>query len=311
MPSLSFMSGNIAVLIPCFNEAVTIQRVVEDFHSVLPEATIYVYDNGSNDATAQVAKAAGAVVRHEWHRGKGNVVQRMFNEIEAEYYVIVDGDATYEANDVLKLLPPVHSGRVDMVVGNRLDRPDPHSLTLAHRLGNRLFVLILNSLFRAHFKDIFSGFRVMNRMFVKNVPLIARNFEVEAELTLYALEKGYNIGEQPVAYRARPAGSTSKLRAFGDGIKILLTIFNLLRDYRPFTFFSIIAAVFFIPGLAFGSIVVREYLLTGLVLRLPMALLAVGLVLLSVLVILSGFIISTINRRFTEVDSLLKKRIRQ
>lgn len=304
------MIERIAVLVPCYNEAITIRQVIQDFQKVLPDATIYVYDNGSSDNTSQLAQAAGASVHQEWHRGKGNVVQRMFNEIEADYYVLVDGDATYEAADVLKLLPPVQSGRIDMAVGNRLAHPDPHSLTLSHRFGNRLFVLILNGLFRAHFKDIFSGFRVVNRAFVKNVPLTARGFEVEAELTLYALEKGYNIDEQPIVYKARPAGSVSKLRAVGDGVKILLTIFNLLRDYRPMTFFSVIATIFFIPGLVLGSVVVREYLSTGLVLRLPTAVLAVGLVLSSGLVMLTGFIINTINRRFAEVDALLQKRIR-
>lgn len=304
------MIGKIAVLVPCYNEVITIRQVVTDFQKVLPEATIYVYDNASSDDTARVAEAAGAVVRQEWHRGKGNVVQRMFIEIEADYYVLVDGDATYDAADIKKLLPPVQTGQIDMMVGNRLDTPDPHSLTLSHRFGNRLFVMILNSLFRAHFKDIFSGFRVMNRAFVKNVPLTARGFEVEAELTLYALEKGYNIDEQPIVYKARPAGSVSKLRALVDGVKILLTIFNVLRDYRPMTFFSMIAGVFFIPALVLGSVVVREFVHTGLVLRLPSAVLAVGLVLLSVLIMLTGFIISTINRRFAEVDALLQKRIR-
>lgn len=306
---MSMVEERIAILVPCLDEALTVAQVVQDFKRVLPAATVYVYDNGSTDDTAALAQQAGAVVYTDWHRGKGKVMQRMFSEIEADYYVLVDGDATYVADDVLAMLEPVRSGRIDMMVGNRLDsKLNRDSLTASHRFGNFVFVQILNLLFRAKFKDIFSGYRVMNRSFVKNFPLVAKGFEVEAEMTLFALEKNYNVAEQLITYKLRPASSESKLRTFADGFKILFTIFNLLRDYRPMTFFFIIALVFFIPGLALGLRVTVEYLQTGLVLRLPTAVLAVGLILVSVFVILSGFIISTINRRFAELDALVQKR---
>ncbi len=300
-------TDRIAVLIPCYNEAVTVERVVTDFKQILPNAIIYVYDNASTDNTAELARASGAIVVSEPHRGKGKVMRQMFMDIEADYYILVDGDDTYEANEALDLLQLAHTGQYDMVVGDRLQQAKQGSLTGLHLFGNKLFVLVLNSLFHGHFHDIFSGYRVMNRTFVKQVPVVARGFEVEAELTIQALERGYLVAERPIKYKARPTGSESKLNTWRDGGKILLTIFYILRDYRPMTFFSLLALIFLIPGVIAGSTVIVEFFRTGLVLRLPMAVLAVGLVLVSVFVVLTGFVISTINRRFSELEANVQK----
>ena len=231
----------------------------------------------------------------------------MFIDIDADYYVLVDGDDTYVASEALELLKLARTGKYDMVVGDRLRLAQPGSLTTLHLFGNKLFVLVLNSLFRGHFRDIFSGYRVMNRSFVKQVPVVARKFEVEAELTIQALERGYLVAEHAIQYKARPAGSVSKLHTFRDGTKILLSIFQILRDYRPIKFFILLALLFFIPGVITGSIVISEFFRTGLVLRLPTAVLAVGLVLVSVFVALTGFVISTINRRFSELEAAVQK----
>lgn len=300
--------NTLAILIPCYNEAVTIAKVVRDFKSTLPEATVYVYDNASTDQSASLAQQAGAIVRFESQRGKGNVVRRMFQEIEADVYIMVDGDATYQADEVHRLIQPILANQADMVVGNRLAFATTESLTWLHHFGNRLLLTILNTFFRAHFQDILSGYRVMSKRFVKNVPLLAQEFEVETELTIQALEKNYTVVEQPVHYYARPDGSESKIRTFRDGFKILLTIFWILRDYRPMTFFPLIASIFLIAGLIGGLRVTIEFIQTGLVLHFPTAILAVGCILMGSLIILTGFIISTINRRFNELDEILKKR---
>lgn len=298
----------IAIIIPCLNEEKTIGKVIADFHNELPDATVYVYDNGSKDSTIQQAESAGAVVKREPHKGKGNVVRRMFEDVEADIYIMVDGDDTYPANEVHDLLEPVKSGMADMVVGDRLAHANSESLTALHRFGNRFFLMMLSMLFGSKFKDILSGYRVMNRNFVKNIPLLAEEFEVETEMTIQALERHYIVEEKPIHYRARPDGSESKVSTFKDGFKILLSIFWILRDYRPMTFFSAIAGIILLVGGALGSIVIKEFILTGAVLRMPTALLSIGLVLISVFVFSTGFLISTINRRFNELDTLLRKR---
>lgn len=298
----------VAIIIPCLNEAITITQVVRDFKMALPSATIYVYDNDSTDQTAALAEQAGAIVRHESHRGKGNVVRTSFQEISADIYVLVDGDGTYRASEVQALIEPIMKDRADMVVGNRLAYATDKSLTPLHKIGNKLLVYILNSCFRSHFRDILSGYRAMNKKFVKNIPLLAQEFEVETELTIQALERMYVVEEVPIHYAERPDGSESKIRTFRDGFKILLTIFWILRDYRPMTFFSALASLLFVGSLVAGSVVIIEFVQTGLVLHLPTAVLAVGLMLMAGLTMLTGFVISTINRRFNELDEILKKR---
>lgn len=300
----------IAVIIPCLNEEKTIGKVVSDFKRELPRAVIHVFDNGSTDNSVALAKSGGAIVTFEPHKGKGNVIRRMFEEIDADIYVMVDGDDTYFAEEVHDLLTPVLQGEADMVIGDRLAKADSEALNWLHHLGNRFLLTMLNSLFGSNFKDILSGFRVMNNDFVKNIPLLAQEFEVETEMTIQALERRYIVKERPISYRARPDGSESKVNTFRDGFKILFTIFWILRDYRPMTFFTMVALVFFTGGLALGILIIQEFLVTGTVLRLPSALLSIGLILISVFIAATGFIISTINRRFNELDTLLKKRKR-
>lgn len=298
----------IAILIPCLNEEKTIGKVVADFKRELPHADIYVYDNGSTDQSIALAEQAGGIIKREPHKGKGNVVRSMFEDIEADVYIMVDGDDTYYAEEVHDLLQPVIDGKADMVVGDRLAKADAEALNWLHHFGNRFLLTILNALFGSNFKDILSGFRVMNRDFVKNIPLLAQEFEVETEMTIQALERRYIVEERPISYRARPDGSESKVNTFRDGFKILFTIFWILRDYRPMTFFSLAAGVFLVTGLGFGIVVIRDFLVTNEVLRLPTAILSIGLILISVFIATTGFIISTINRRFNELDILLKKR---
>lgn len=301
-------SLNIAVLIPCLNEEATIEKTIHAFQKELPEASIYVYDNASDDKTASIAQQAGAIVRLSPKRGKGNVVRQMFEEVEADIYIMIDGDNTYPSEDVHALLEPVIKEQADMVVGNRLTYADPENLTRLHHLGNRMLLGLLNFLFRSHFQDMLSGYRVMNREFVKNIPLLAEEFEVETEMTIQALEKRYAVVEQPIHYRSRPDGSKSKLRTFRDGYKILFTILWILRDYRPMTFFSIFASVLFLFGFVAGYNVIIEYIQTGAILQIPTAVLSVGLILIGVFTFLTGFSISTINRRFSELDTVLRKR---
>lgn len=298
----------IAILIPCLNEEKTIGKVVNDFKRELPDASIYVYDNGSKDQSISLAEQAGAIIKQEPHKGKGNVVRRMFEEIEADIYIMVDGDDTYFAEEVHDLLKPVLNETADMVVGDRLAKADAEALNWLHHFGNRFLLMMLNSLFGSNFKDILSGFRVMNNDFVKNIPLLAQEFEVETEMTIQALERHYIVEERPISYRARPDGSESKVNTFLDGFKILFTIFWILRDYRPMTFFTMTASVFFVVGLGLGIVVTRDFITTGEVLRMPTAILSIGLILISVFIATTGFIISTINRRFNELDILLKKR---
>lgn len=294
-----------AVILPCYNEARTIQKVVRDFQKELPEAQIFVIDNNSKDGSAEIATKAGATVLRERKQGKGFVMRRAFSEIEADVYVMVDADDTYPASDVKKLVQPVMDGEVDMVIGTRLEHANDRTLRPLHQFGNWVFLKVIQWSFRTRVKDLLSGYRVMNRNFVKGVPLLSSGFEIETELNLQALEKGFLIKEIPIHYRARPNGSESKLRSFRDGWRILFTIFSLLRDYKPLTFFSIIAILFVLAGLGFGLRVVSDYLENGLVERTPSAILSTLLLILGMLSLLSGLIVSTVNRRFQEMHVLL------
>jgi glycosyltransferase involved in cell wall biosynthesis len=231
----------VTVAIPCYNEAPTIGKVVSDFRARLPEAEIVVFDNDSTDGSADRARAAGARVVREKRRGKGHVMQSILETVDADACVIVDGDDTYYAEDVEALLAPVVEDRADLVVGDRLGQADSTALTDLHRFGNRVILAIINLVFRTSFRDVLSGYRVLNRNFMRTVPLITGGFETETELTLQALEKGMVIREVPIRYRARPAGSQSKLSPFADGYRILITMAVLLRNHRPLYFFSLIA----------------------------------------------------------------------
>lgn len=297
---------HIAILIPCYNEQLTIARVVRDFASELPEADIYVFDNNSTDRTVEIAREAGARVRYERRQGKGFVVQNMFAEIEADIYVMVDGDATYPASDVHRLITPVLLGEADMVVGSRLLGESKSDFKKFNRLGNRLFLRVLNFIFHVRLSDLLSGYRAFNRKFVKNIPIFGGGFETETELSIKALARGYRIVELPVSLHARPEGSFSKIRILQDGFLILNTILTLFRDYKPLTFFGAIGLSLIALGLVPGTVVIVEFYKTGLVPRLPSAVLAVGLVLSGMLSMVTGLVLHTITRRFQELDHQLK-----
>ncbi|MDR1358603.1 MAG: glycosyltransferase family 2 protein, partial [Coriobacteriales bacterium] len=234
--------SHIAVLIPCYNEEMTIAKVVDDFARELPDATIYVYDNNSSDATSALAREHGAVVRFEPRRGKGNVVRQMFREIDADYYVMVDGDDTYPAEAVHELLRPLMVGEADMVIGDRLSNLTYHkeNKRAFHSFGNNLVRALIRLMYGVNIVDVLTGYRAFNRIYVKTCPVISRGFEVETELTIHTIDKNWRFSEVPIVYRDRPQGSESKLSTFGDGSKVLLTILSLFKDYKPLVLFSLI-----------------------------------------------------------------------
>jgi len=285
----------VAVLIPCYNEEVAIGRVVADFRSALPAATIYVYDNNSRDGTAAAARAAGAVVRTERLQGKGNVVRRMFADIEADIYVLVDGDDTYEAAAAPRMVRLLADQRLDMVNGARVTEIDA-AYRRGHRFGNAVLTGIVAHIFGNRVSDMLSGYRVFSRRFVKSFPALAAGFETETEFTVHALELKMPIGEVPTAYKDRPAGSASKLSTWRDGLRILRTILVLVKEERPLPFFALIGAALLALGVGIFLPVLAEYLATGLVPRLPTAMLSTGLVLLSFLSFACGLILDTVTR---------------
>ncbi len=292
----------IAVLIPCYNEELTIEKVVKDFKKELPDADIYVYDNNSKDKTAEIAKNAGAIVKHEYRQGKGNVVRSMFRDIDADIYVMVDGDDTYPAEFVHELIKPIRDGQADMTIGDRLSNGtyQEENKRKFHEFGNNLVKKGINMLFDTKLKDIMTGYRVFNKIFVKNMPVMTPKFEIETEMTLYALDKKYIIKEIPIIYRDRPEGSESKLNTVSDGIKVVKTIFNMFKDYKPFQFFGIIALILLVLGLVAGIPVIIEYVKTAYITKLPSAVLATGLIMLSAIMFQCGLILQTIVKQHKE-----------
>lgn len=309
--ALNFSSNgagaSIAVLVPCYNEELTIRDVVRSFREQLPHAKIYVFDNNSTDRTVEEAKAAGAIIVSERRQGKGYVVQSMFGRVDADVYIMVDGDGTYPAAEIHKLLAPVLADEADMVVGSRLHQQSDSQFKSLNRFGNRMFLSLVRSTFKVEITDMLSGYRVFNRTFVKGVPLFGGGFETETELTIKALERGYRIVEVPVNLTSRPSGSFSKIRIVNDGFRIVNTILTLLRDYKPLTFFGVCGLLLILLGVIPGAIVIFEFFETGLVLRLPSAVLAVGLVLAGLLSITVGLVLHTIVRRSQEFDYQLRK----
>ena len=276
------MEKKIAVLIPCYNEELTVAKTVRDFKTVLPEAVIYVYDNNSTDKTAELAKEAGAVVRKETHQGKGNVVRTMFREIDADAYVLVDGDDTYPAEEVQKLLEPVLEGNADMVIGDRLSNGTYYSENKRafHEFGNNLVRDLINRLFHGSIKDIMTGYRVFSRRFVKCMPVRSEGFQIETEMTVFSLIMRLNVVELPITYRDRPEGSFSKLNTYKDGWKVLVTLFDLYKNYRPFYFFFLIFVLLLIIGI---PLAVAGHSFAGVILILSaVVLLAAGIVLDSI-----------------------------
>jgi glycosyltransferase involved in cell wall biosynthesis len=293
----------IAVLVPCYNEEQSIVRVIEGFRAALPHAPIYIYDNNSTDKTVEVAAQAGAVVRRESHQGKGHVVRRMFTDVEADIYVLVDGDATYDAPSVRSMIDRLLEDRLDMVVGARVDR-DHTAYRRGHRTGNRLLTRFVTLVFGRAFTDILSGYRVFSRRFVKSFPVLSGGFEIETELTVHALELELPVAEIQTPYYSRGEGSTSKLHTWRDGFRILWTILRLLRSERPFQFFSSIAAVLAATAVYIMIPVFSTFMKTGLVPRLPTAVLATGLMLAAALSFTSGLILDTVTRGRRELKLL-------
>ena len=288
----------IAVLIPCYNESQTIKKVINDYQKTLPEATIYVYDNNSTDDTASIARAEGAVVRHEYCQGKGNVIRRMFREIDAECYIMVDGDDTYPAEFAPEMVQKVLERHVDMVVGDRLSSTYfTENKRPFHNFGNSLVRKSINTLFKSNIKDIMTGYRAFSYQFVKSFPVLSKGFEIETEMSIHAVHKNLLVENVIITYRDRPEGSESKLNTYSDGFKVIKTIIKLYKNYKPFGFFSILAAVLMLLSTGFFIPVLTEYFATGLVLKFP-TLIVCGFVALAALIsFFSGVILSTINQK--------------
>ncbi|MBX3519298.1 MAG: glycosyltransferase [Xanthobacteraceae bacterium] len=293
----------IAVIVPCYNEEAAIGTVVKQFRAALPSADIYVYDNNSKDNTIAAAKKAGAIVGVETRQGKGHVVRRMFGDIDADVYVMIDGDATYDAPSAPGMIAMLVAEKLDMVVGSRVDQEEA-AYRPGHRFGNRVLTGFVKRIFGKNFNDILSGYRIFSRRFVKSFPALSTGFEIETELTVHSLELDMPVAEVETPYYARPEGSTSKLNTYRDGIRILWTIGKLFRTERPMQFFSIISMFFFVLSLLISIPVFRTYFETGLVPRLPTALLSTALMLLSFLSLMSGLILDTVTRGRRELKRL-------
>jgi glycosyltransferase involved in cell wall biosynthesis len=294
---------HVAVLIPCYNEEIAIPSVIADFRAALPDAKIYVCDNNSTDRTVEAAKAAGAIVRHETLQGKGNVVRRLFADVEADIYVLVDGDATYEAAAAPAMIARLTAERLDMVNGARVEQENA-AYRAGHRFGNWVLTEMVGQLFGKRTHDMLSGYRVFSRRFVKSFPALARGFEIETELTVHALELRMPIAEMPTEYRSRPVGSVSKLSTYKDGWRILVTISTLMKQERPLLFFGLAAVVLACASFGVAVPVIETYLKTHLVPRLPSAVLAVGLMLLAFLSSTCGFVLETVTRGRQELKRL-------
>ena len=285
----------IAVLLPCYNEASTIAKVVTDFRAALPEADLYVYDNNSTDGTAQVAQQAGAIVRHEPVQGKGNVIRRMFREVEADCYLMADGDDTYPAEQARQMVSPILEEHVDMVIGDRLSSTYfEQNKRPFHNGGNRVVRWLIRRFWHTDIHDIMTGYRAFSRTFVKNFPVMSGNFEIETEMTIHALDRRFLLREVPVAYRDRPQGSVSKLNTFSDGISVLKTIVLLYKEYRPLRFFSWLAAFLSLAGVLLLIPVLVEYFHTGLVPRFPTLIVSMFLLLAALLSLFTGLCLDVI-----------------
>lgn len=292
------MADKVAVLIPCYNEAVTIGKVVDDFKRVLPDADIYVYDNNSKDDTAAIAEDHGAIVRTEPRQGKGNVVRQMFREIDADYYIMVDGDDTYPAEAAPRLLEPLMNDTADMTVGDRLSNGTygEENDRAFHGFGNNLVRWLIKVIYGYAFDDVMTGYRAFNRIFVKTTPVLSEGFQIETELSIHAVDKRFRIVDVPIDYRDRPEGSYSKLSTFGDGAKVLRAIASLFKDHKPMAFFGWLALILIVLGLIAGIPVIAEYFQTGLVPRFPTAILAIALVICGALSFTAGIILDTVAK---------------
>ena len=301
--------NKIAVLIPCYNESKTIAKVVKDYKEALPEADIYVYDNNSVDETDRIAKEAGAIVRYERRQGKGNVIRSMFHQIDADCYLMIDGDDTYPAENARQMCDEVLSGGADMVIGDRLSSTYfEENKRPFHNIGNVTVRYLINKLFHSNVRDIMTGYRAFSRDFVKMFPVLSKGFEIETEMTIHALDKNMLLKEIPVTYRDRPAGSVSKLNTYSDGMKVIFTIFRLFRDYKPLLFFSCISVVLLAVAAILFVPVFYEYLQTGLVPRYPTLIVSGFIVLLAMLLWSCGLILEVLVKKHRQMFEILRNK---
>ena len=295
----------IAILIPCYNESKTIEKVIKDYKKVLPEADIYVYDNNSSDGTDKIAKKAGAIIKYEYRQGKGNVIRAMFKDIDADCYLMIDGDDTYPKENAREMCDYVLNGQADMVIGDRLSstyfienkRP-------FHNFGNKLVRGLINTLFKSNVRDIMTGYRAFSYDFVKTFPVLSKGFEIETEMTIHALDKNFLLKEIPVEYRDRPKGSVSKLNTFSDGFKVLKTIARLFKEYKPSIFFCLISLIFFIISLCFGVPVFVEYFKTNMVPRFPTLIFSGFMLIISILMFVCGVILEVVVKKHRQLFEL-------
>lgn len=299
----------LAVLIPCYNESATIAKVVADYKKEFPEADIYVYDNNSTDGTDTIAAEAGAIVKYEYRQGKGNVIRSMFSDIDADCYLMIDGDDTYPAESGREMVELVLENGADMVVGDRLSSTYfTENKRPFHNFGNRIVRSLINKLFNSDIHDIMTGYRAFSRKFVKNFPILSKGFEIETEMTIHALDKNFYIREIPVKYRDRPAGSESKLNTVSDGLKVLKTIARLFRDYKPLLFFSTFSLLFIIVAAAMFIPVLAEYFATGAVPRFPTLIVSGILGLSGILLFMCGLILEVIVNKHRQLYEILLKK---
>ena len=295
----------IAVLIPCYNEALTIEKVVKDYKKALPNADIYVYDNNSTDGTDKIAKKAGAIVRYEYRQGKGNVIRSMFKDIDADCYLMIDGDDTYPAENAKEMCQYVLDGKADMVIGDRLSSTYfTENKRAFHNFGNKLVRSLINHLFKSNIRDIMTGYRAFSYDFVKTFPVLSKGFEIENEMTIHAVYNNFKLVEIPVNYKDRPEGSFSKLNTYSDGIKVLMTITRLFKEYKPTVFFSFVGTILLIISLIFGIPVFTEFFKTGLVPRFPTLIFALILLIISILMYITGIILEVVAKKNKQIFEL-------
>ena len=289
----------IAVLIPCYNESKTIEKVVKDYKKALPEADIYVYDNNSKDGTDEIARKAGAIVKYEYKQGKGNVIRTMFKEIDADCYLMIDGDDTYPAENAREMCDYVLDGKADMVIGDRLSSTYfTENKRPFHNFGNRLVRGLINTLFKSKVKDIMTGYRAFSYDFVKTFPVLSKGFEIETEMTIHSLDKNFKLIEIPVQYRDRPEGSVSKLNTFSDGFKVIKTIINLFKDYKPSLFYGLIGTLFILISIGFAIPVFIEYFKTGLVPRFPTLIFSGFMLVVGIINYVCGVILDGVTKKY-------------
>ncbi len=304
------MKSKIAVLIPCYNESKTIEKVVKDYKNTLPEAEIYVYDNNSTDGTDEIAKKAGAIVRYETKQGKGNVIRTMFREIEADCYLMIDGDDTYPAESAREMCDYVLNENVDMVIGDRLSSTYfTENKRAFHNFGNRIVRWSINTIFRSKINDIMTGYRAFSYEFVKSYPVLSKGFEIETEMTIHAIDKNFTLKEIPVQYRDRPEGSVSKLNTYKDGVRVMKTIATLFKEYKPGLFFNIISGLIFIIAAILAIPVFIEYMNTGLVPRFPTLIVSGLLVVISLLLTTTSIILQVIVKKNKQIFEILLNQI--